>query len=268
MSRTARIVIRGTAGERPIWELALAGLSQALQGELTFSPIWLDALDASAIPPDADIVCLSMQPDLRRNRPWADLEAAWRGTARHLHDHQLSRGIPVFVVTIVRHLPGEDRGLLGDLRRLNLLAARLSQECGLFVIDIDRVIAHRGTLALAADAWLGSEPARHAAAGAIIDTLLRTGIDHLVEDEAWQAALDHHAQAARDTPEVADFMPLEQSDVSARGQVYVSASTAAKYQSLADLIGDLRARRMSLGAFARKLANKLAAKIAHRIRRH
>jgi hypothetical protein len=135
-----------------------------------------------------------MLPDLRHGMEGGPgVEAEWRAAASKLRDHVIARGAPVFIVTIFRHLPREQRDALPFLRRLNLMALRLSQEFGLFVIDLDRVLTHRGAIPIGADAWLLGDPARSVAGDAIVDVLLAAGVDHLFDDVALKRALSSQA---------------------------------------------------------------------------
>jgi len=189
---SARLAVRCSAGERALWEETTSLMNDALRGASTFQFVWREDL-CPAADDGCDVQCLSMLPELSRPRgDWPLIEAEWRGAAAVLRDRELARGGTVFIVNVFRYTTGEDYALLPLLRRLNLLAARLSQEFGLFVIDLDRMLAHTGAVNLHADARLATAEARHAAADAIVETLLSVGIDHVAEATAIEAALSWH----------------------------------------------------------------------------
>lgn len=189
---SARLAVRCAPTERALWQEVTSRLNEGLSGARTFHSVWRDDL-CPAADDGCDVLCLSMLPDLSRPRSaWPAIEAQWRLGAAALRNRELERGATVFIVTIFRYTTGEDNALLPMLRRLNLLAARLSQEFGLFVIDIDRIFAHAGGMELRADARLASAEARRSAADLIVESLLSVGIDHVAEPAAIQAARSWH----------------------------------------------------------------------------
>ncbi len=260
------IAMRCAASEIPLWSRALADLNDALQGETTFSAVEFD--DAS----HADIICVSLLPDLESPTDWPNVEREWRVRAGELQAIQLTRGVPIFVATIFRHLPPEHAARMHRLRRLNLLAARLSQEFGLYVIDVDRVLAHHGALAVGSDAWLGSDTARDLAASVIVEMWLSVGIDHLVDGVALTRAIASHAEqrkAARERLSVpVELLRLERRQVKARAQVYGVQRDLIDDRNLPGLLRDLRAGRISKLTFMHKVTGKLASRVAERLRRH
>ena len=210
-----------------------------------------------------------MLPDLwRQDTDWPTIEAQWREAASALRSGVMAQGIPVFVVTIFRHLAPEDSASLPRLRRLNLLAAQLSQEFGLFVIDLDRVLAHRGGLELGTDARLGGALGQRVAADTIGDTLLGTGIDHLVDDAAVQQAIEHHrrhreaGQSRLSVPQ--ELMRLERTRVKSRTQVFGIQRDLIDDRSLAGLLRDVRAGRVGPAELVRQVASKLSERLGQR----
>jgi hypothetical protein len=186
---SGRISVRCGEAEQAVWRESVAKLDQCFQGRATFGLSAFTHLSAAAME-NSDIICLSPLSDLaRRANSWAELEAEWRNAAIALRDKAEARGLPVFVASIFRALPREDWALLPRLRRLNLMAARLSQEFGFSVIDLNRVLAHRGAIGIEGDGWLLNAGARSAAAETIVDTLLASGLGNIVDDEAVERAL-------------------------------------------------------------------------------
>jgi hypothetical protein len=261
----ATIAVRCAESERPVWEAAVASLNASLQGSHDFTLAWTDDRDQAARS-EAEVICLSLWPDLLRaevDEP--ALDAEWRGVAAALRDGAIARGATVFVVTIFRCLSPDDVPLLPRLRRLNLLAARLSQEFGLFVIDIDRVMAHRGALELGLDARLGSPQAQDEAVFAIVDTLLDVGLGHLVEDEALQRAVTYHRQRRTlDRSEQPVPLYLERSRVKSREQLCLLEKRMIDDRGVSGLLRDLRAGRIGTVQLMREVAGKVGNRLARR----
>ncbi|HEY3732106.1 MAG TPA: hypothetical protein VGL28_12680 [Steroidobacteraceae bacterium] len=184
----ARLAVRCAPAERALWQEVTARLNEGLSDARTFQAVWRDDLSPPA-DDGCDVLCLSMFPELSRPRgDWQAIEAQWRVAVAGLRDREIERGASVYIVTLFRYTTAGDHALLPMLRRLNLLAVHLSQEFGLFVIDIDRIFAHAGGRQLSADVRLASAAARRSAADAIVERLLSTGIDQVVEPAAIQAA--------------------------------------------------------------------------------
>jgi hypothetical protein len=247
--RSVRLAVRCSPGERALWEEVTSLMNDGLRGACTFQCVWRDDL-CSAADDGCDVLCLSMLPDLWRPRSdWPVIEAEWRLAAAVLRERELVRGATVFVVTIFRYTTGEDCALLPLLRRLNLLAARLSQEFGLFVIDVDRMLAHAGAVNLLAEARLASAEARHSAADTIVETLLSVGIDHLSEATAIHDALSWHkarraiGSTGLSTP--ASMGQLKRSHVKGHTQASLSESHDV-YGGIRSVLRDLCAPRLGL----------------------
>jgi hypothetical protein len=123
--------------------------------------------------------------------PWPEVEERLR--RRHLALAEDDRLI-VYLLTVFRHVPAENdiaraKDRRRRIRKLNLLAAELSRETGLFVIDIDRVLADIGARALATDYRLSGPFAADAVSKTIATTLLTTGFDAFAAFEVQEAAL-------------------------------------------------------------------------------
>jgi hypothetical protein len=247
--RSVRLAVRCSPGERVLWEEIASLINDGLRDACSFQVVWRNDL-CPAEDDSCDVLCLSMLPDLWRPRSeWPAIEAEWRAAAAALRERELARGATVFVVTIFRYTTGEDCAVLPLLRRLNLLAARLSQEFGLFVIDVDRMLADAGALNLRADARLATAEARRAAADTIVETLLRVGIDHVAEPAAIDAALSwHQARGAVGTTGLSAPVSLAQMKRSyARGHTQASLiSSHDVYGGISNVLRDLCAPRLGL----------------------
>jgi len=241
--------VRCSPNEHALWEEITGLMNEGLQGACRFQTVWRDEL-CPAVDDGCDLLCLSMLPDLSRpGSAWPTIEAEWRRAAAVLRDRELARAATVFVITIFRYTTGEDCAVLPLLRRLNLLAARLSQQFGLFVIDVDRMLAHVGAVNLCADARLASAEARHAAADAIVETLLTIGIEHVADAAAVQAALSWHKPRRESGPSdiatPASMGQIRRSQVKGHTQASLSGSHEV-YGGIRSVLRDLCAPRLGL----------------------
>lgn len=243
-----RIGIRCTSGERAIWDGVIGLLNGGLQGYCSFQPVWYNQL-AEAPVESCRLYCLSMIPDLSRpEADWSQLEAEWRHAAAVLREQAAAHDAVVFVTTISRYTSARDHAVLALLRRLNLLAARLSQEFGLLVIDVDRMIAHTGAVNLDADARLSSTVARQFVIDLIVETLLNVGLDHVLEPTAIQSAsswhLAHRATAGVAAPTFVG--QLRRSSVKGHNQAFLTGAHDV-YGGIRSMLRDLCAPRRGLG---------------------
>jgi hypothetical protein len=102
----------------------------------------------------------------------------------------------VFVCTIFRHVaagaasqaPADGIRLVERIRRLNLLAAELSHDSGVGVLDLDRVLAHIGARELQSDYRLSGRIVAEVAGHAIVAGLLAVGLDDIVPPDVQQRA--------------------------------------------------------------------------------
>ena len=135
-------------------------------------------------------------------------------------------------------------------------------------LDLDRVLAHRGGLELGTDARLGGALGQRVAADTIGDTLLGTGIDHLVDDAAVQQAIEHHrrhreaGQSRLSVPQ--ELMRLERTRVKSRTQVFGIQRDLIDDRSLAGLLRDVRAGRVGPAELVRQVASKLSERLGQR----
>lgn len=151
----------------------------------------LDKLDKLDRAPSGAILVASLLGEAANlDEPWPQTEQRLRATYRTLAE---DGRFTVFLCTVLRHVPADgapERAMarLVRIRRLNLLAAELSQESGIFIIDIDRDLADIGARALHTDWRLDGQYAAGVAAKAIVLTLLSAGLDAAVPIEVQEAA--------------------------------------------------------------------------------
>lgn len=115
---------------------------------------------------------------------WAEVEGRLRTRYAALAEDAASI---VFVTTVFRHISERDaaqRELLRlRIRRLNRLAADLSREYGIMVIDLDRDLADIGGRRLQTDYRLGGEHAEQVAARSMARAVVSAGLDNHVPFE-------------------------------------------------------------------------------------
>jgi hypothetical protein len=173
----------GLAAARLESALAAAGAPVKVRCQFEES---IEALKGSDEP---CVIIASMLPEAAGFRqPWEQVEKQLREDYQAL---TAIEGVVVFVCTVFRCLPPEedtDQSRLVRVRRLNLLAAELSRETGLFVIDIDRTLAAIGAVSLQTDYRLGGEFAPAAAAKVIALAVVSAGLDAYVSFDAQDAA--------------------------------------------------------------------------------
>ena len=149
------------------------------------------ALDAKiAASPSPSAIVVSLLPETGHiGEPIAVTKARWRD---YLGSLQVT-GAPVFVRTIFRHLPNRFRDgrivpLLERIRRLNLMAAELSHDIGVAVIDIDRAFAHTGGRVLKTGYRLAGDLATEVSAHTTVWSLLSFGLDDVVDPDLQEKA--------------------------------------------------------------------------------
>jgi hypothetical protein len=261
--RTSRIVVHGCESERGAWELAVAGLNRLLAGSGAFDLVWA-ATRAEAVADAAGVVGLSLLPELWTDAAWDRVEASWRAMAAQCE----AAGGVVFVTTILRHLPADKAERMARLRRLNLLAARLSQQYGILVIDLDRTLSHVGALALRTDARLDGELGQRAAARTMLTALLNYGVAGLADDAVLDVAIAAHEAEGVDAPGGLTLPPelvrFERRKVAGRTQVFATSRPAFDDRGLQGLLRDLRTGRIGASGFVRELGRKVVARMPGR----
>lgn len=201
-----------------------------------------------------DLVALSLTPDGDAGS-WSTVRAGWHTRCAA----QLLAGVPVFLTTVFRHVEaGAAPGTLRRIRQLNLMAAELSQELGVSVIDLDAALAHAGGLALAADARLQTPAASRLAAETIACALLSSGLDHMLDDDALtaaQAALPGLRQAVPAFSVGADLRHIGRAR-------FVPSRALLDDRGLKDTLTDLARRRIPLTEAVPVIAQRLRARLS------
>jgi hypothetical protein len=151
----------------------------------------ISAIDWSEPP---TVVIASFLPAATRSEELLpSVEARWRADFGLLAE----RGVAaIFVCTVFRRVPSERPNALPDdrrrtverIRRLNLLAAELSHDLGISVIDIDRVFAHFGARALRTDFSLVGMVAAEVAAHTIVSSILAAALDDFIPPNVQERA--------------------------------------------------------------------------------
>jgi hypothetical protein len=184
-----RIAAVVEAAERPALVAAaeqLGACLAAVTGRLW--PIRLgfhDSLAAVDAKGGAPLIITSLLSEVQTAEPWPAIEARWRAALATRGETTAS----FFLCTVFRHVSGGPHPpALERIRRLNLLAAELSHDTGINVIDIDRTFAHLGARALQTDYRLGGAIAEEVAGYVIVGTLLTAGLDDLIPPEIQEAA--------------------------------------------------------------------------------
>ncbi|MGO8910563.1 MAG: hypothetical protein ACLQDM_14760 [Bradyrhizobium sp.] len=146
----------------------------------------LDALQGFEEP---GITVISLLPEVANYRePWAEVEKRLRQQCQALMS---ADGAVVFLCTVFRHVAtgdSADPARLVRIRRLDLLAAELSRETGLFIVDLDRSLADIGASKLHTDYRLAGECASEAAGKFIALAVLSAGLDAYLPFEVQDAA--------------------------------------------------------------------------------
>jgi hypothetical protein len=133
---------------------------------------------------------------------------AWPLTEKRLRASYAAlaqKGVPVFVCTVLRHLSAEIEMTQADamllrVRRLNLLAAQLSLELGLYVVDVDRVLADGGARRFATDYRLTGGPATEVVAHFIATTVVTHGLEAVAPVEIHDTAREFLLAARPEIP--------------------------------------------------------------------
>jgi hypothetical protein len=199
------IVASVAESERAAMNLAAGHLAQSLSqaAGVPWTCVCTFNLPGPPATGDTAIIVTSFLPELEKiAEPWPQTEQRLRAAYTAL----AAGGIPVFICTVLRHV-GPDietefaDALLIRIRRLNLLAAEISRETCVFVIDLDRVLADIGARRLQTDHRLTGDAA--ATAGHFIAlTLITNGLDAVAPFELQDAA---RALLAASPPAIAEL---------------------------------------------------------------
>jgi hypothetical protein len=184
----------GSESERQALQVAsryiARALSRAAESPWTCECDFSLDLPALGTKTDATIFVTSLLPELEKlEEPWPVAQTRLRAAYATL----AAGGIPVFTCTIFRHVGPDTEAKAAEalrvrIRRLNLLAAELSREHGLFVIDLDRVLADAGARRFPTDYRLAGDATAEIAGHFIALTLVTNGVDAVVPYEVQDAA--------------------------------------------------------------------------------
>ncbi|HEY3798150.1 MAG TPA: hypothetical protein VGL58_07330 [Caulobacteraceae bacterium] len=186
MSGLVRLIAAVDPAERP----AMAAAAQQLAEALTTGAGEAWQVSLATVAPgarfsgDGEVVIASLLPEAARaDEPIELTEARWRGRLIELGGWASA----VTICTVFRLV--SDRGEAGRqtlqrIRRLNLMAVRLSHELGVGVADLDRALAWLGARRVGTDYRLrGSAIADEVAGHAVAWALLSCGLDAVVDPQ-------------------------------------------------------------------------------------
>ncbi len=195
-------VLAPLSAEHPPFQAAARHLSQLLGAASGVNhQIRLNlrkSLDLREIAGEPGVIIISLLNEAgRAHADWAAVAARWRRQAAVLVA-ETSR--PVFFCTVFRNVPAVESappgwtrdGVLERIRRLNLLAAELSQATGANVIDIDRTLAHFGARLVTTDYTLKGRLGAEVAGDIIAAAVLGAGLDDLVAEDRLERARQLH----------------------------------------------------------------------------
>jgi hypothetical protein len=133
--------------------------------------------------PSIIVTSLLLETD-NHQEDWVELEGRLRARYAALAEDAASI---VFVTTVFRHVSDGDAAhreqLRLRIRRLNRLAADLSREYGIMVVDLDRDLADIGGRRLQTDYRLDGEHAGQVAARSMARAIVSAGLDNYVPFE-------------------------------------------------------------------------------------
>ena len=189
--------------ERPALTAASRQLSESLSAASGSAyPIALrfgESLPAIERHPARTIVVASLLVEIPgRDEPLAQTEARWRDQLSSLKEAP-------FLCTIFRHVAHrESPALIERIRRLNLMAVRLSHDTGAPVVDIDRIFGYFGARQLQTDYRLGGRLGAELAGHTIVASIFAGGLDDVVptdvQERAQKAQLDMLERLSADVP--------------------------------------------------------------------
>lgn len=162
----------------------------------TFAPT-LDSLEAD----QACVVITSPLAEVANHQePWPSVERRLRQSYQRLAARD---DVVVFICTVLRHVSadesaGQAQSKRVRIRRLNLLAAEISRETGIYVIDLDRSLADIGARALQTDYRLGGSYASEVAAKFMALAVISAGLDAFVSFEVQDQAKTMVAESQLD----------------------------------------------------------------------
>ncbi|MCE2574216.1 SGNH/GDSL hydrolase family protein [Komagataeibacter sp. FNDCR2] len=203
-----------TENELPALTRMLALLGERLGAEgVTMSHQAAAGHDALLDMPEGSVRVVSLAHELANAHvPWAEAERMLEHRCAALCE----RGDPVVIMTVFRHvdLPGEDdhtrsHALRVRIRRLNFLATELSRRHGVFVADLDRILADTGGVPLRTDYRLGGDAAVELAAQGLAQVVVNNALDAVMPFEAQERVMAALLAACPVQRHAADVMPQE-----------------------------------------------------------
>ena len=194
--------------------------------------------------------------------PWPDVEAGLRARCR---EWTATPDRTVFLMTVFRasaldEAAGDTALRRERIRRLNLLAARLSREMGALIIDVDRTFADLGARAMGCDYRLAGERAKEALAGLIASTIAAYGLDAWVAPEAQEAAIARLAaqSPAAWAPERLSVFAAGLIPVRSGGRVQTAEVVRRDPSQLGHYIRHIMRGQMSLGEAVSQVRDAIA----------
>jgi hypothetical protein len=181
----------------------------------------------------------------------------------------------IFLCTVFRRVHGnvkDDEREAGvtrmeRIRQLNFLAARLSHELDINIIDFDRSFAHIGGRNLGTDFRLQGSAALLAAKHVITSTFFAAGLDDFCSQELQEKAklLYEHRRTGPVQPAQHDLLPkmlaFGLADIQRSGQTY---AIVPMRRTLGDLWWNLRKRRATFGATIQIVYRAVRRRVARR----
>lgn len=168
-------------------------LSEALRDDV--GRPWPVRLTFSSFGPEGtasgSIVVTSLLADAMSLEPMATVEAIWRDRLAQ----RLAGPDRIVVLCTVFRVVSDLQArpiLIERIRRLNLLAAELSQVFNIYVVDLDRTLSFFGAATLQSDFRLVGHRAAEAAGHAVVSTLFATGLGGLVPVELQAIGAKRH----------------------------------------------------------------------------
>ncbi len=188
------------AASEQLAESLIAATGNGADVRLRFPATLLAAIDLGEPP---DLVVMSMLADaLSAAESITAVESRWRTQLQSFQSFATTAN--VFVCTTFRHIAknvsrSDEHGTpsIERIRRLNLLAADLSHDLGIAVVDIDRIFAHIGAQHVQADYRMNGAIAAETAAYAIVSSVLASGLDDLIAPDVQERARQHHGKLAQ-----------------------------------------------------------------------
>jgi len=247
VSLTALVSEDGRASVRA----AAARLSASLT-EAAGAPWLVDCsfpAEILANPPSPSLLLVDLRSEADDlDAAWSDIEARLRTRCR---EWTAAADRIVFLMTVFRvTAPDEATAARRErIRRLNLLAAKLSREMGALVIDVDRTFADLGARTIDCDHRLMGERAEETLAGLIASTIAAYGLDAWATPEVQEAALARLAAqspAAR-APERLSVFGAGLIPVRSGGRVQTAEVVRRDPSQLGHYIRHIMRGQMSLG---------------------